>query len=205
MIGIIDYGAGNLASVENVLESLAIDSAICSNPADIHDFDRIILPGVGAFSLAMELLNTKGWSDKINEFVATKKPLLGICLGMQVLFEEGEENGLTQGLGLIKGRVVEMLPEGNLKIPHVGWNNLSSTFPHPLLSGIKNQVDFYFVHSYQCIPHSQSDVFATCDYGGEFAAFVSKKNVAGVQFHPEKSQPSGLRMLRNFSEWLPEC
>ena len=153
----------------------------------------------------MHLLNSHGWSTKIHEHVATKKPLLGIFLGMQLLFQEGEENGLTQGLGLLEGRVVEMTPAAPLKNPHVGWNNLSTIVSHPLLSGIKKQVDFYFVHSFQCLPDNHSDIIASCNYGGEVTACVAKDNVVGVQFHPEKSQPSGLRILKNFAEWIPEC
>ena len=153
MIGIIDYGAGNIASVQNALESLSIDSIVCSNPRDMPQFDRIILPGVGAFSLAMHLLNSHGWSTKIHEHVATKKPLLGICLGMQLLFQEGEENGLTQGLGLLQVSCRNDTCSSS-KNPHVGWNNLSTIVSHPLLSGIKNKlISILCIHSnvYQII------------------------------------------------------
>lgn len=205
MIGIVDYGAGNLASVQNALEHLGHDASVCSDPDALQAFDRIILPGVGSFRVAMECLDGRGWSVRIREFVATGKPLLGICLGMQLLFDTGEEHGPRQGLGLIPGQVTALTPEGGLRIPHVGWNNLATIVPHPLLSGIKQQVDFYFVHSFHCVPDEDSAILATCDYGGEFVAVVARGNVAGAQFHPEKSQPSGLRLLDNFADWSPEC
>lgn len=201
MIGIIDYGAGNLASVRNALEHLGYASSICRDPVALQEFDRIILPGVGSFRLAMEYLNAKDWSVHLRSFVATGKPMLGICLGMQLLFDIGEEHGPCEGLGIIHGRVTLLSPEGGLKIPHVGWNNLVSVAQHPLLSRLKQNVDYYFVHSFQCVPEDQSSILATCDYGGEFVAVVAKNNVVGTQFHPEKSQPSGLRLLRNFVDW----
>ena len=205
MIGIVDYGAGNLASIENALGHLGHESSVCTDPVALQEFDRIILPGVGSFRVAMEILDAQGWSAHIRELVKAGKPLLGICLGMQLLFEMGEEHGICEGLGLITGRVTKLNPEGGLKIPHVGWNNLATIVPHPLLSGIKQQVDFYFVHSFHCVPDEHSAVLATCNYGGEFIAVVAKGNVAGTQFHPEKSQPSGLRLLDNFINWSPAC
>ena len=205
MIGVVDYGLGNLASVQNALEHLGYDASVCSDPDALQAFDRIILPGVGSFRVAMERLDAQGWSVRIQEFVATGKPLLGICLGMQLLFDKGEEHGPRQGLGLIPGQVTALTPEGGLRVPHVGWNNLATIVPHPLLSGIKQQVDFYFVHSFHCVPEEHSAILATCDYGGEFVAVVARGNVAGAQFHPEKSQPSGLRLLDNFADWSPEC
>lgn len=205
MIGIIDYEAGNLASVRNALGHLGHVATICSDPGALHEFDRIILPGVGSFRVAMEALDAKGWSARIREFVATGKPLLGICLGMQLLFDTGEEHGPRQGLGLIPGRVTALTPAGRLRVPHVGWNNLTTIIPHPLLFGIKQQVDFYFVHSFHCVPVKHSAILATCDYGGEIVSAVAMGNVAAVQFHPEKSQPSGLRLLDNFADWSPEC
>jgi len=205
MIGIVDYGAGNLASVQNALEHLGHDASVCGDPDALQAFDRIILPGVGSFRVAMECLDAQGWSARIREFVATGKPLLGICLGMQLLFDTGEEHGPRQGLGLIPGQVTALTPEGRLRVPHVGWNNLATIVTHPLLSGVKPQVDFYFVHSFHCVPDDHSAILATCDYGGKFVAVVAGGNVAGAQFHPEKSQPSGLRLLDNFADWSPEC
>lgn len=205
MIGIIDYGAGNLASVQNALEYLGHETSVCSDPAALQSFDRIILPGVGSFRAAMECLDSQGWSEQIREFVVSGRPFLGICLGMQLLFDIGEEHGPRHGLGLIPGRVKALKPGRDFRVPHVGWNSLEAIVPHPLMLGIRQHVDFYFVHSFQCVPNDQSAVLATCDYGGEFVAVVARGNVAGVQFHPEKSQPSGLRMLDNFVEWSPVC
>ena len=205
MIGIIDYGAGNLASVQNALDYLGREATICSDPNALEEFDRIILPGVGSFRVAMDILDTQKWSAFIRAFAITGKPLLGICLGMQLLFDAGEEHGPRQGLGLIPGEVIALTPQGGGRVPHVGWNNLAAIIPHPLLFGIKPQVDFYFVHSFHCVPDDHATVLATCDHGGEFVAVVAKGNVAGVQFHPEKSQPSGLRLLDNFADWSPKC
>ena len=154
MIGIIDYGMGNLASVQNALHHLGHDASVCNEPKSIDTFDRIILPGVGSFNVAMENLENQGWSKSIREAAATGKPMLGICLGMQLLFEQGEEHGRRRGLELIPGRVTVLTPRSGLRVPHVGWNNLSEIRPHYLLSGIKQQVDFYFVHSYQCLPNN---------------------------------------------------
>lgn len=205
MIGIIDYGAGNLGSVQNALAHIGQESRIFANPAHVQDFDRLVLPGVGSFGIAMNCLESQGWPSRIREFLATGRPLLGICLGMQLLFDSGEENGPNPGLGLIRGRVTALLPDTGLPVPHVGWNNLASTTPHPLLRGIKEHVDLYFVHSFHCVPEEDSTILATCSYGGEFVAAVCHGNVAGTQFHPEKSQASGLRLLSNFSDWSPVC
>jgi len=131
--------------------------------------------------------------------------MLGICLGMQLLFDRGEEHGPTLGLGLIKGAVVRLRPSPPNKVPHVGWNNLSRIAPHPIFCGIKQNVDLYFVHSYHCLPDNPDDVIAICDFAGGFVAGVASGNVIGLQFHPEKSQPSGLRILKNFVEWDMEC
>lgn len=205
MIGIVDYGVGNLASVLNACEHGGLDAEICRLPDRAPDFDRLILPGVGSFRSAMELLNTTGWANALKTYVLAGRPVLGICLGMQLLFEYGEEHGPSAGLGLIQGSVVRLTPDAPNKVPHVGWNNLSRIVPHSLLRGIKPQVDFYFVHSFHCVPRRQQDIIGICDFGGEFVASVASGNVAGMQFHPEKSQPSGIRILENFADWEPEC
>ena len=205
MIGIIDYGAGNLASVRNALDQLGYEGTALPDPARLSDFERVILPGVGSFRLAMEALERGGWIPAAREFVATGRPFLGVCLGMQLLFDEGEEHGPTAGLGLIPGRVVLMTPAPPLRVPHVGWNSLIPARSHPLLAGVKSHVDLYFVHSYHCVPAQESDVVARCDYGGEFVAVVARRNVVGMQFHPEKSQPSGLKILENFATWDGGC
>lgn len=205
MIGIVDYGAGNLASVWNAFENLGFDAEICNDASRANEFERLLLPGVGSFRAATESLYATGWAQAIKDFAAIGRPLMGICLGMQLLLEYGEEHGPSSGLGLIKGKVIPFELDAPFKVPHVGWNNLSRIGSHPVLSGIKPHVDFYFVHSFQCVTTNPDNTIATCDYGGDFAAIVGNANVIGTQFHPEKSQPMGLRILENFAEWEPEC
>jgi imidazole glycerol-phosphate synthase subunit HisH len=203
MIGIINYGVGNLGSVANAFTYLGIDATIIDDPNEIGKYDRLILPGVGSFSIAMHNLKTTGWADAIRAQVKDGIPLLGICLGMQLLFDLGEEHGQTVGLGFIEGKVGSL--STSLAIPHMGWNGLAYSRQHRLFDGVKEHVDFYFVHSFQCIPTIESSVIAICDYGDGFAAAVGKDNVVGVQFHPEKSQDVGLKILENFSEWDGLC
>jgi glutamine amidotransferase len=205
MIGVIDYGAGNLASVHNALEHLGHAVRRCADPAELVDCERALLPGVGSFRAAMEALQSGRWVEAIRDFAASGKPLLGICLGMQLLFERGEEHWPSAGLGLIPGEVIRLAPAQPAKVPHVGWNSLLGLARHPLLAGVKPQVDVYFVHSFHCVPRDADDVIARCDFGGEFVAAVARGNVAGMQYHPEKSQPSGLRMLENFAQWDGTC
>jgi len=198
MIAIIDYGAGNLFSVKNALDFLGLDSVITKYPDDLRSADRLILPGVGAFADAMRMLNETGLVEVIREEVQ-KKPLLGICLGMQMLFEKGYEFGETDGLGLIKGCVKLMQPEGNLAIPHIGWNELEKNEPCKLLEKCGDAEYVYFVHSYAAECDSKN-VAAYCDYGMKVPALVFEGNVYGAQFHPEKSGETGLNMLRCFAE-----
>lgn len=205
MIGIVDYGVGNLASVRNALSQLGEDATVFAEPAAAGDFGRLILPGVGSFRKGMEALAERGWPVALREYAASGRPVLGVCLGMQLLLDTGEEHGMTDGLGLIPGRVVPMNPSPPHRVPHVGWNNLRREREHPLFEGVKPHVDLYFVHSYQCVVENSGDVLAKCDYGGEFVAAIARENVAGVQFHPEKSQPSGLRILENFAAWDGGC
>ena len=205
MIGIIDYGAGNLRSVRNAFEHLGYAADVCRQPERAHEFDRLVLPGVGSFRSGMEALDRARWTVALKQCVSSGKPLLGICLGMQLLFDRGDEHGPTRGLGLIRGDVVKLTPCAPNKIPHVGWNNLSNIKPHPLFEGMKPGVDFYFVHSYRCVPIDPGDAIAACDFGGEFVAGVARGNVAGLQFHPEKSQPAGMRILENFAQWKTGC
>lgn len=205
MIGVIEYGAGNVASVKYACERIGAQAEIISDPARAEDCDRLILPGVGSFRRAMETLHERGWTSAIKDFVVAEKPFLGICLGMQVMFDSGDEDGPTLGLGLIPGAVKLMEPQVGERIPHVGWNSLCSIKCNPLLTGVKEGVDFYFVHSYHCVAANQDDVIALCNYGKSFVAAVSKGSVLGVQFHPEKSQPLGLTVLRNFAERISPC
>ncbi len=198
MIGIVDYGRGNLRSVEKALEKVGFEATIMTSPEDLDRVDGLILPGVGAFADAMEALNSGGWTLPITQFARSDRPFLGICLGMQVLFEFGEEHGVHAGLGLLEGRVVKFPPGG--KIPHMGWNSLKLEQPSRLLEGIPNESYFYFVHSYYVLPSDQRDIIASSDYGVVFPAVVGKDNVWGTQFHPEKSSPWGLQILTNFGK-----
>jgi imidazole glycerol-phosphate synthase subunit HisH len=205
MIGIVDYGLGNLASVRNAFDHLGFNARICDVPESAAEFERIVLPGVGSFRAAMQRLGASGWVSALGEFARDGRPLLGICLGMQLLFDRGDEHGSSDGLGLIPGDVVRLDPAPPNRVPHVGWNSLDRIVPHPLFRGVKPKVDFYFVHSYHCRPAHSEDVLATCDFGGDFVAAVARANVAGMQFHPEKSQPSGMLILNNFAQWEPVC
>ncbi len=196
MITIIDYGAGNLFSVQNALNYLGLENMVSKDKKDIEKADALILPGVGAFPMAMQKLNDTGLVSSIKEN-ALKKPLLGICLGMQMLFEESDEFINTKGLGFIKGKVQKIITP--LKIPHMGWNSLEITKKSPLLKGIKDGDSVYFVHSFMAYTDAQN-ISAQCDYKVKVPALVENKNVFGAQFHPEKSGEVGLQILKNFGE-----
>lgn len=196
MIAIIDYGAGNLFSVKNALDYLGLENIITNNPKDLEAADKLILPGVGAFPDAMRMLGESGLVDVIKDQVK-HKPLLGICLGMQMLFEKGYEFGETEGLGFIKGSVKYMELE-NLPVPHIGWNSLEFNEKSPLLDKCSDGDFVYFVHSYAAECPSEN-VAAYCDYGMKVPALVQNGNVYGAQFHPEKSGEVGLNILKNFS------
>lgn len=198
MIAIIDYGAGNLFSVQNALNYLGLENKITSDKPDIIYADRLILPGVGAFGDAMDKLNKSGLVDTVKK-EALKKPFLGICLGMQLLFEKSYEFGEFDGLGLIRGSVRLMKPEGDLAIPQMGWNALEYNRECSLLKGIDEGQYVYFVHSYAA-DCSEDDVYAYVDYGGKVPALVGSGYVYGAQFHPEKSGETGLEILRRFGK-----
>lgn len=198
MIAIIDYGAGNLFSVKNALDYLGIENIITNKADDLKRADKMILPGVGAFPDAMRMLKESRLVDVIKD-EATRKPLLGICLGMQMLFEKGYEFGETDGLGFIKGSVKLMEPEGNLAIPHIGWNELQKNVPCKLLDKCGEGEYVYFVHSFAADCDSKN-VAAYCDYGMKVPALVFEGNVYGAQFHPEKSGETGLNILRCFAQ-----
>ena len=201
MIGIIDYGLGNLYSVLNALKKTNFEAEIFSEPEKINEYSKIILPGVGSFKKGMSNLNKDNWSLNIQKFIKSGKPLLGICLGMQLLFSKGEEEGVSEGLNIIPGKVKKMDTELGYKIPHVGWNSLNHLKEHILFKGVKDNIDFYFVHSYSCIPDKKEHIVSNFEYGKSFTACVAKENVIGTQFHPEKSIPSGLIILKNFGNW----
>jgi glutamine amidotransferase len=200
MIVIVDYGIGNLRSVQKALERVGATAVVTSDPAALDRAQGVILPGVGAFGDGMAHLRRRGLFEPVLGQARTGKPLLGICLGMQLLFDESEEMGQQQGLGLLPGRVVRF-PEGELKVPHIGWNQLQMAAPRPemaLLEGIKDGAYAYFVHSYYPVPDEPGDLLATTEYGIEFASVVGRGAIWGAQFHPEKSQDVGLRLLKNF-------
>lgn len=199
MIAIIDYGAGNLRSVTNTLKYLGAEVTIAGKPEQLHGADRIVLPGVGAFGAGIYSLREAGFEEPIRQAVASGTPLLGICLGMQYLFDESEEMGKHKGLGLLPGRVVRFPPDVP-KVPHIGWNQLHIQSKNPLLEGIDDGAYAYFVHSFVADPAERTDILASTDYGVSFASIVGRGNVFGIQCHPEKSQAVGQRILRNFIE-----
>lgn len=201
MIGIINYGIGNLQSVKNSLDYLKVPNKIIGKPKELDRCSKIILPGVGAFGPAMDKLNQLGFSQKILDFAAKGKPVLGLCLGMQLLFETSLENGQHRGLSLIKGEVLPFKNVvKNLPIPHVGWNNLKIKSNSSIFKGIDDNSCFYFVHSFYCKPKEKSVTIASTDYGINFSAAINKDGVFGCQFHPEKSQTHGLTLLENFNK-----
>ncbi len=204
MIGIINYGYGNLASVQNALDFLGYENEICSDPSQLGAYDKLILPGVGAYASCMKNLNDLGFSDTIR-LVAGQKgiPLLGICLGMQLLLESSSEHGSHKGLGLVEG-AVEFLGEEagtNLKVPHIGWNEVEIQGTSKLLRNMGTaQPSFYFLHSYFCNLKNKGFVTGTTKYGRAFDVVFESGNIFGCQFHPEKSQQMGLTLLKNFAD-----
>jgi glutamine amidotransferase len=205
MIAILDYGMGNLRSVQKGLERVGATAVVTADPAALDEAQGVVLPGVGAFGDAMANLQTRRLIDPLLRQVAGGKPLLGICLGMQLLFDESEEMGRHRGLGLLPGRVVRFPASALLKVPHIGWNQLRIAncelriAKDGLLAGIADGAYAYFVHSYYALPEEPADVLATTEYGLEFASAVGRGTIFGAQFHPEKSQEVGLRLLANFA------
>lgn len=197
MIAIVDYGMGNLRSVQKALEHIGCDARITDAPKDLKSATHIVLPGVGAFKDAMIALDRCGVASVLKDEIAKGKPFLGICLGMQMLFDRSFEDGEYDGLGIVRGEVKRF--ETDLKIPHIGWNGLTVKKRTPLFDGV-DDLNFYFVHSYHASGCRAEDIETTCDYGYEFTASVNKDNVWGVQFHPEKSGDTGLRLLQNFAK-----
>jgi imidazole glycerol-phosphate synthase subunit HisH len=207
MIAIIDYNVGNLHNLKNALDFQGLPNRIVREAAELDGADHIVLPGVGAFRPAMERLREAGMETVVRDKVAAGVPFLGVCVGLQLLFEESEEDGLHEGLGLLRGRIVRFKgrdAEGNgLKVPQIGWNQVAWQREDALLEGIPDESYFYFVHSYYALPSDPADALGIADYGERFAAIVRHGNVWGVQFHPEKSQNAGLRLLRNFASLRP--
>jgi glutamine amidotransferase len=205
MIGLIDYGMGNLLSVYHALDWLGADVRICKHPEDLRQLERFILPGVGAFRDCIANLSRQGFVDGLEEAVIRqRKPILGICLGMQAMARRSFEGGEYLGLGWFDAEVVRLQPsDPALRVPQVGWNQVDYRSGSIFFTGLPAAPDFYFVHSYYMKCASESDVEATCDYGGTVTAAVHKENIFATQFHPEKSQDYGLKVLENFLNWNP--
>ena len=201
MLAVIDYGAGNLRSVVHALNYLGVESMrIVKSATELRGADKIILPGVGAFGAGMRQLEAQNLIQPIKDAVRSGVPYLGICLGMQFLFEYSDEMGIFEGLGLLPGHVTRFPERDSLKVPHMGWNQLMPTRTSPLLNKINVDSYAYFVHSYYCVPQNAEDVLINVCYGDDFCAGVQRENIYGVQFHPEKSQKTGLQLLTNFLE-----
>ncbi len=198
MIAIIDFGMGNLRSVQKAIEAVGSSAEITSDPERIRRASKVVLPGVGAFADAMAELRRTGLGEAFREAVRQGKPCLGVCLGLQLLFDVSFEDGEYAGLGLIPGRVVRFSPRPGLKVPHMGWNTLRIRRPAPLLAGLDDSSSVYFVHSYYAQPEDPGVVAAEADYPDPFAAIVWRDNLTACQFHPEKSQAVGLAMYANF-------
>ncbi|SMF62441.1 glutamine amidotransferase [Azospirillum oryzae] len=209
-VALIDYGSGNLRSAAKAIERAAGEAeasynVLVTSDADaVRHADRVVLPGVGAFADCKRgLSEVPGMLESLEEVVHRRgRPFLGICVGMQLMAERGREYGVTEGLGWIRGEVVKLEPaDPALKIPHMGWNELNIRRPHPVLAGLPEGAHAYFVHSYQFKPADPDTLIASADYGGPFAAVVGRDNLVGTQFHPEKSQATGLALIANFLRW----
>ncbi len=207
MITIIDYKAGNLTSVKLAFEHIGAEVRITDKPEQILAAERIVFPGVGAAKTAMETLRRLALIEPIRQVVTEGKPFLGICIGMQLLFEHSQENAGVECIGLLSGEVEKFQPENQMcKIPQMGWNNVQFKKKHPLLAGIENGSEFYFVHSYYPSCRNQSDVLGKTDYADvTFASAAGRDNLAATQFHPEKSGKIGLKLLKNFTLWDGKC
>lgn len=206
-IALVDYGAGNLRSVAKALERSELDPVVTGDPSVVRSTDGVLLPGVGAFRDAVTSLTRAGLVDAIRDVTLHQsRPYLGICFGLQLLFDEGEEHGTTPGLGILEGKV-SRFPEKDesgepLRVPHIGWNEVRFSGDHPMIRALPERDIYYFVHSYRPVPDDPEIIVGRADYGGEFAAAVARGNIFAVQFHPEKSQSAGKRLLDAYRAWL---
>jgi len=200
VITVVDYGMGNLRSVAKAFEAVGASVKVSSKPEDIKNSKAIVVPGVGAFGDAIKHLKELNLYDEIINHVNNKKPYFGICLGLQILFEKGYEFGEHKGLGIIKGKVIRFKQKEGYKIPHMGWNQVSIKQKNGLFTDIKNSEFFYFVHSFYVVPEDSKVVASTTDYINEFCSSIQIDNIWAVQFHPEKSQKAGLKLIKNFVE-----
>jgi len=199
MIAIIDYGMGNLRSVEKGFNKVGMDAQVVTHPKGVDDARAIVLPGVGSFKDCMRNLEDMSLLDSVVRSIQKGKPYLGICLGLQVLFTNSEEFGLCKGLNIFEGKVVRF--QVDLKVPHMGWNNITILRRPPILDGIQDEAFFYFVHSFYVVPHNTDIIATTTDYGVRFTSMIWKDNIFATQFHPEKSQAIGLKILKNFGNF----
>jgi len=205
VIGIANLQIGNLRSVANAVDSLGYDHCLVESAEQLDSLTHLIMPGVGSFHRAMQNVNDLGLREPIRDFVASGRPLLGVCLGMQLLGSSGEEGENTAGLDLVAGEVRKFDPARVDSIPHVGWNSVEFQADHPVFRDVRTGVDFYFLHSYHFRPADQNSVVGLTECGEKFVSAVAQANVVGVQFHPEKSQANGLRLLDNFCGWDGRC
>ncbi len=202
-LGILDYGAGNLRSVRNAFRAVGHQAAFISEPAHFDPLDVLVFPGQGAFGDCVRQLQASGLWNPLKQWLSEERPYFGICLGYQLLFEAGEESPGVEGLGKFAGQVRKFKERPGLKIPHMGWNQARFSEPsHPVWKGMGAEETFYFVHSYYPEPRDAALTACVTEYGGEFASGISAKNLVAVQFHPEKSQQAGLRLLENALAWL---
>lgn len=209
-IALVDYGAGNLRSVAKALERSGMSVEVTSDPSAIARAEGVVLPGVGAFADARASLAAKGLDDAVLGAIDQGRPYLGLCLGLQLLFDEADEHGRTPGFGRCRGRVERFPDHGRdgarLLVPHIGWNEVRwARGNHPMLSALPERDHYYFVHSYRPVPADADTVVGWADYGGEFAAAIAKERIFAVQFHPEKSQAAGKRLLDAYAQWVESC
>lgn len=197
-IAIIDYGVGNLRSVEKAFTSQGIEAVVTSDEKVLRAADKLVLPGVGAFKACMDGLKARGFDELVLDAAKTGKPIIGLCVGLQMMFDEGHEFGIHKGLGLMPGRVVKF-PD-KLRVPHIGWNQVEFKRDHKVFTDLPSQTFFYFVHSFYVESADSGCVLGETDYGMRYASICGRDNIVGVQFHPEKSQTAGLRLLKNFAE-----
>lgn len=208
-IAVLDLGTGNLRSVAKALERVGLQPELSADPDVVRAATGVVLPGVGNFHTAAANLRAKGLDQALAELRGQGRPYLGICLGLQLLFDEGDEHGGAAGLGWIPGRV-ERFPDTGpsgvpLRVPHIGWNQVEFAGGHPMLAGLPGSDCYYFVHAYRAVPEAESCIVGRTDYGGPFAAAVAQGRVFAVQFHPEKSQRAGLRLLTGYAAWVASC
>lgn len=207
-VGVVDYGAGNLRSVAKALERSGLDVVVTDDPKQVRALDGVVLPGVGAFRDAVVALRESGLEDAVKEAVENDRPYLGMCFGLQLLFEEGDEHGLTQGFGLLGGRV-ERFPSkdtdgSTLRVPQIGWNEVEWSGEHPMLANLPKKEHYYFVHSYRPVPTDETIIVGRTEYGGSFASAVATPKLFAMQFHPEKSQNAGRRLLDAYRRWVED-